>query len=48
MVEEAVRVGQTVWGQFTVTHPTPSPLPKQHASIVMDRCIKIEHARLAR
>ncbi len=50
VVEEAVRVGaKMVWGQFTVTHPHAVTLAEAaHLPIVMDRCIKIEHARLAR
>ena len=50
VVEEAVQVGaKLVWGQFSVSHPQALALAEEaHLPSVMDRCIKIEHARLVR
>jgi len=47
VVDEIVAVGSTVmWGQFTVYNEEAARTAEAHGiTVVMDRCIKIEHAR---
>lgn len=50
IVDDAAAVGApVVWGQFTVTHPDAvTRADAAGIALVMDRCIKVEHARLVR
>jgi predicted CoA-binding protein len=47
IAEEAVRIGaKNLWCQFTVISPEGASIAENGGlSVVMDRCIKVEHAR---
>jgi hypothetical protein len=47
IAEEAVAIGAgTLWGQFGVIHPDAARIAEEGGvTVIMDRCIKVEHAR---
>jgi hypothetical protein len=46
IIDEAIAVGaQAVWGQLTVTHPGAAA-KAAGLTLVMDRCIKVQHGLL--
>jgi len=47
IAEEAVAIDAgTLWGQFGVVHPDAARIAEEGGvTVIMDRCIKVEHAR---